>query len=310
MKFTIYQGSLQGNRPYNQDRLAYSYSKEALLMVVADGMGGYRHGEIAAQLAVKMLTEAFQGSALPSLSSPSRFLNEQIMQVHEAIDEVREAHGWLESPRTTVAAAIVQGDYLYTAHVGDSRIYHFRGHDLLFRTEDHSVIQMLIRKGQITPDQIETHPDRNKIYNCLGSDHIPQIDIAHKRELWQGDIVVLCSDGFWSATTQELIRETLFSQSVNVSGARLLQATEASGRGNGDNLSLIAMQWGEHIDSRVAISTGTMPLGETTTIMNNTLQRTVMMTDNQAEPDLTDEEIEIAIANIRAAIQKGKPRNF
>ena len=75
MKFTIFQNSRQGPRPYNQDRLAYSYSKDALLLVVADGMGGYRHGEMAAQLAVTTLTEAFQRLAVPTLSSPCKIFN-------------------------------------------------------------------------------------------------------------------------------------------------------------------------------------------------------------------------------------------
>ena len=88
MKFTIFQNSRQGPRPYNQDRLAYSYSKDAMLLVIADGMGGHRHGEVAAQLAVTTMTDAFQRLAVPSLASPAKFLIEHIQQVHDMIDQL------------------------------------------------------------------------------------------------------------------------------------------------------------------------------------------------------------------------------
>ena len=149
MKFTIFQNSLQGPRPYNQDRLAYSYSKDALLLVVADGMGGHKHGEIAAQLAVTTMTEAFQRLAVPMLSSPAKFLIEHIQQVHDMIDQLTQEREMLESPRTTIVAAVVQRGVLYCAHVGDSRLYHFRDGHLLYRTEDHSIVQSLYNKGMI-----------------------------------------------------------------------------------------------------------------------------------------------------------------
>jgi len=311
MKFTIYQGSRQGPRPYNQDRLAYSYSKEALLMVIADGMGGHRHGEVAAQLAVKMLTDAFQKTATPELSSPSRFLNEQILEIHEAIDDIRKNNGLLEAPRTTIAAAIVQRDFLHIAHVGDSRLYHYRNRELIFRTEDHSVVQMMLRKGQITKNDIGSHPDRHKIYNCLGGTTPPQVDISQKRQLKDGDRILLCTDGLWTAMSDVDISRTLHAGATNVSAPKLLINAEALAKKDGDNMSLIAMQWGEVQNSKTAVSTGTMPLGATTTILNplTTYQLTVR-NDEEAEAaaDLSDEDIENAIAGIQAAIHKTKTK--
>ena len=308
MKFTIYQGSRQGPRPYNQDRLAYSYSKDALLMVLADGMGGHRHGEVAAQLAVKMLTDGFQKAATPLLSNPSRFLNEQILEIHEAIDDIRKNNGLAESPRTTIVAAIVQGNFLYGAHVGDSRLYHFRNNELLYRSEDHSVVQMLLRKGQITQRDILLHPDRHKIYNCLGSTTPPQVDLGQKRQLMDGDTVLLCTDGLWTTINDIDISRTLHAGSIKLSAPKLLDKAEALCKKDGDNMSLIAMQWGDIANEKPAVHTGTMPLGATTTILNpNTYQLTVR---NDAEvgtaDDLSDEDIENAIADIQAAIQKNQ----
>lgn len=308
MKFTIYQGSRQGPRPYNQDRLAYSYSKDALLMVIADGMGGHRHGEIAAQLAVKLLTDAFQKAAQPELSNPSRFLNEKILDIHEAIDDFRKTNGLPESPRTTITAAVVQREHLYTAHVGDSRLYHFRNRELLYRTEDHSVVQMLLRKGQISKHDIPNHPDRHKIYNCLGGTSAPQVDLSQKRQLKDGDTILLCTDGLWTAMSDSEIMQALYAGVVNLSAPRLLETAEALVKKDGDNLSLIAMQWGDQEDSKTTVSTGTLPLGATTTILNPTTYQPTIRNDDDVEAaaDLSDEDIELAIADIQAAIHKTK----
>jgi serine/threonine protein phosphatase PrpC len=304
MKFSIYQGSRQGARPYNQDRLAYSYSKEALLMVIADGMGGHRHGEIAAQLAVKMLTEAFQKAALPILKNPAEFLSNQIQQVHDAIDNVRETHQLLESPRTTIVVALIQHNQLYTAHLGDSRLYHFRKQKLLYRTEDHSVVQVLYRKGHLDEQAMLTHPDRHKVYNCVGGDRPPQIDLSHKRDLRNGDLLLLCTDGLWGAMSDADISKILHAGSVSKSVPALLDMAEVLSGPEGDNISAIALMLGDSQSNPDTISTGTMPLDATTTIINPTMYGTAMQDQNAATTDLSDDEIERAIAEIQTAINK------
>src|SRR5574340_539350 len=107
MKFSIYQSSRQGGRKYNQDRVAYSYSKEALLMVVADGMGGHFHGEIAAQITVQLIAEMFQKQARPVLRDPLMFLDMAMHGVHSAIGDYSNENELLESPRTTCVAAVI-----------------------------------------------------------------------------------------------------------------------------------------------------------------------------------------------------------
>lgn len=304
MKFTIYQSSRQGPRAYNQDRLAYSYSKDALLMVLADGMGGHRHGEVAAQLAVKTLTEAFQRLALPRLSSPAKFLTDHIQQVHDMIENVRETDQLLESPRTTIVAAIIQRNTLYCAHVGDSRLYHFRDGHLMFRTEDHSVVQSMYRKGLISRDEMVAHPYRNKIYNCLGGDNIPQIDLADRHELQDGDIILLCTDGIWNVVDDSAIKHILISGVINETVNQLLDTSEKNSDHTGDNMSAIGLQWGDRQQNPQAVSTITMPLDQTTTIMNEATRQTGNIA---AEPeDLSDEDIEKTIAEIQAALNRPK----
>ncbi len=302
MKFTIYQNSRQGPRQYNQDRLAYSYSKDALLLVLADGMGGHRNGEIAAQLAVKTLTDAFQRLAVPSLSSPAKFLIEHVQQVHDMIENVTQAEDLIESPRTTIVAAIIQRGYLYCAHVGDSRLYHFRGGHLLFRTEDHSVVQSLYKKGMITKEEMATHPYKNKIYNCLGGETPPQIDLADRHELIEGDTVLLCTDGVWGVISDQQIKE-IIQRNSNVTEATidLMDSAEFASDERGDNMSAIGLQWGERLAGQVAVSTQLMPLGETTTIMNPVTHQNL----EGADPtELSDDDIENTINAIQNALNK------
>lgn len=306
MKFTIYQNSRQGPRPYNQDRLAYSYSKDSLLLVLADGMGGHRHGEVAAQLAIKTLTDAFQRLAKPLLNSPAKFLTDHIQQVHDMIENVTQTENLVESPRTTIVVAVIQRGYLYCAHVGDSRLYHFRGDYLLYRTEDHSIVQSLYKKGMISQDEMATHPYRNKIYNCVGGETPPQIDLSDRIELVEGDTILLCTDGLWGALSDTEIKNVL-NKNVDVSEATktLLDAAESAADKHGDNLSAIAVQWGDKQSSHDAVSTQLMPLGETTTIINAVMHQSIDGSDPQ---DLSDDDIENTIAEIQAALMKTKQK--
>lgn len=301
MKFTIFQNSRQGPRPYNQDRLAYSYSKDALLLVVADGMGGYRHGEVAAQLAVTTMTDAFQRLALPSLANPAKFLTDHIQQVHDMIDQITQEREMLEAPRTTIVAAIVQRGMLYCAHAGDSRLYHFRDGHLLYRTEDHSVVQSLYNRGMIEKKEMSTHPYRHKVYSCLGGDVPPKITLSDRQELLEGDTVLLCTDGVWGAVTDSQMKHMLNGPSISDNVTMLLNKAEAVSQERGDNMSAIGLQWGDKQQSQLAVSTITMPLGATTTIMNP-----ITRPNNPANLDLSDDDIERTIAEIQEALRKSK----
>jgi len=304
MKFTIFQNSRQGPRPYNQDRLAYSYSKDALLLVIADGMGGHRHGEVAAQLAITTMTEAFQRLAVPSLASPAKFLIEHIQQVHDMIDQIAHDQDMLEAPRTTIVAAVVQRGMLYCAHVGDSRLYHLRNGHLLYRTEDHSIVQSMYNKGMINRAELANHPYRHKIYSCLGGDVPPKIELADRQELAEGDTVLLCTDGLWGAVTDEQIKQILCGSSIEENVTKLLDLAESVGQEQGDNMSAIGLQWGDRLHSDLAVSTVTLPMGFSTTIMNPITQSDY---DGQAPTDeLSDEDIEKTIAEIQLALQKTK----
>lgn len=307
MKFTIFQNSRQGPRLSNQDRLAYSYSKDALLLVVADGMGGHRHGEIAAQLAVTLITEAFQRLAAPTLPSPAKFLIEHIQHIHDMIGQLTQERDLLEAPRTTIVAAVVQHGVLYCAHVGDSRLYHFRDGHLLYRTEDHSIVQSLYSKGMISKDDISTHPYRHKVYNCLGGDTPPKIELSDRQDLVEGDTILLCTDGVWDAFSDDQIKRILNNPSITDSVTSLLNQAEMVSREKGDNMSAIGLQWGDKQSSNLAVSTVMMAMNATTTIMNPVAsQGHEALADDILNTDFTDAEIENTLAEIQQVLRKTK----
>lgn len=302
MKFSIFQSSRQGGRKYNQDRLAYSYSRDALLMVVADGMGGHFHGEIAAQIAVQFLVDNFQQQAAPALQDPFRFLLETFNHAHEAIGDYVLAHGLSEHPRTTCVACVVQDNHAYWAHVGDTRLYFFRQGKLMTCTRDHSLVQQLFERGKISEEQMATHPDRNKIYNCLGGPIRPDIEFSRKVPLSDGDTLLLCSDGLWSLLSTDEIGAVVDTYPINAAIPELLDHAELRGGEEGDNLSAIGMKWGDEnstINQRT-ISAATLPLDGFTGQQNSfDIGR-----EGNGEPAVTEADIERAIAEIRAAIQK------
>jgi serine/threonine protein phosphatase PrpC len=304
MKFTIAQGSRRGPRKYNQDRVAYSYSKDALLAVLADGMGGHQYGELAAQIAIQTLTEAFQRTALPIIADPAKFLISHILAAHDAIGDHVARHNLLDQPRTTIVAAIAQQNELFVAHAGDSRLYHFREGHVIGKTEDHSKVQFLFRQGLIPLGKMGMHPERNKVYNCLGGAESPKVELSLRRDLRDGDTILLCSDGVWSLVGDEKMADILATDTVNIALPALLDLAESRADRKGDNMSAIAFNWGGVVSGKAVVSTAEMDFGAVTTIVMNPRLPDEAAEHAAAVEDFGDDEIEHAIAEIQAAIKK------
>jgi serine/threonine protein phosphatase PrpC len=305
MKFTIYQESRVGKRRNNQDRLAHCYSRDALLMVVADGMGGHLHGEVAAQIAVQYMTEVFQREAKPRLADPFMFLAQGLAKAHQAVQDysIGRRLPEAESPRTTCVACVVQDSVAYWAHAGDSRLYVLRGGRVQAKTRDHSTVQAMIDEGKLTPDQAVNHPLRNRVYSCLGGQQAPHIDYSRKTTLQEGDAVILCSDGVWAPLDDLLLAKSLQEVDVMHAVPPLLEEAERLAGPNCDNLSVVAMRWGENygdtdLGGPSTVETETMAFDSHSTQMPEFGQRRAPL------PELTDEDIESAIDEIRAAIRK------
>jgi len=298
MKFSIYQESRQGPRKSNQDRVAYCYSRDSLCMVIADGMGGHLHGEVAAQIATQYIAEAFQREAQPRIADPFKFLLDSITNAHHAIVDYANVRSLLETPRTTVVGCIIQDGLAHWAHVGDSRLYHIREGRIQAQTRDHSRVQMLVDQGRVREEAVAAHPDRNKIFNCIGATTLPQVTLSKPTLLREDDTLILCSDGWWGPLTGKLITGALLKSDLMKTIPELLDLAELRAGADSDNISVVAMTWAETHPG--------VPSGEVSTqvLVRNGVSTQLEDFSKADGSDLTDEEIERAIGEIRAAIRK------
>ena len=272
-------------------------------MVIADGMGGHHHGEIAAQIAVQTLADSFQREAKPKVADPFRFFQKAMTNAHHAILDYSARHRMQDSPRTTCVACLVQDSVAYWAHAGDSRLFLMRNGRVKAQTKDHSRVRLLLEEGMISEAQAAVHPDRNKIYSCLGSPSPPEFEFSRKTPLEHGDILLLCTDGLWGVTSGELMAVSLKGANLIQAVPMLLSQAETKGGPHGDNLSVVAVRWEEAYvdDASSAISTQTMALNEVTTRLEEFGRNPAY------KSDLSDEEIEKAIEEIRSTIDKYTP---
>jgi serine/threonine protein phosphatase PrpC len=237
--------SLLGAREENQDRVTVAVADHAALLLVVDGMGGHADGARAAEVTQRVLLESFWHTPQP-LFDPLGFLHMTLGRAHEEVVRIG-AHLPLEQrPRATCAVCIVQQGSAWWAHIGDSRIYHMRDGALIARTRDHSHVELLLREGLITVEQVQMHPMRNFVESCIGGDPIlPDMSITPRQLVEPGDVLLVCTDGLWGA-----LRDTEMTQRFEVPGATLRDALLAlaelavarSGAGS-DNTSAAALRW-------------------------------------------------------------------
>lgn len=241
MKLALYQDSRVGGRPYNQDRLVFACTAEAALLVVADGMGGHLQGEVAAQIVIELMAKLFRQKANPVVDRPNRFLVDSIDRAHQSILEYAIQHHLPEVPSTTAVVALIQQGQMYCCHVGDSRLYLIDQDGVRLRTRDHSQVQRMIELGLLTEETAREHPDRNKIYNCLGATVKPDIDIGERQSIGPGSSIVLCTDGLWGNVQDHEWNKVFAGRTVSQVMPALMNVAERRGGAGRDNLSALAV---------------------------------------------------------------------
>ena len=304
MKFSIYQESRVGKRKNNEDRLAHCYSRDALLTVVADGMGGHHYGEVAAQIAVQAMMESFNLEGGMEIADPFLFLQRSIMNAHRAICDFSRKNYLDDLPRTTCIACLVQHSIAYWAHSGDSRLYLIHDGKIVRRTRDHSRVQLMIEQGVLNEEQANLHPERNKIYSCLGGPIPPTIEFSRKATLESGDLLLLCTDGLWSVLPDDFMSVYLKKGNLKLTVPEMFNHAEMRAGRYADNLSAIVVRWDDSYDDTYGadtstfVSTQAFSRGDITTCFDEFGQ------PSDYRGDLSDAEIEQAISEIRNAIHQ------
>ena len=232
-------GLHKGDRPYQQDQvqiLRHDRASGCLLAVLADGMGGKSGGRKAADQVVHTARQLFE-RYVPAKDDPVEILRQLVLESHLMIKLT--AITAEEEPHSTLAAFLLgPGLVCNVVHAGDSRVYHFRGAEMVSRTLDNSYVQRLIDEGKITEDQANTHPQGNLLTGCLGTEEEPPVCLHRIDSVLPGDTLLCCSDGLWHYFTPRELG--MYVNSFSPRDAAEMMITRARQRANthGDNLSL------------------------------------------------------------------------
>ena len=298
MKFSVFQVSRKGGRAKNEDRMGYCYTRESGLFVLADGMGGHPEGEVAAQLAMQTISALYQKEARPTIKDTTEFLSLALLAAHHQIIRYASEKGMLDTPRTTVVAAVLQGTGATWVHCGDSRLYVMRDGELLTRTRDHSYLEQQ-NAGII---KVST-ANRNILFTCLGSPAKPVFDIAGPVILQEGDKLMLCSDGLWGSLTDAEIVRHMSGKSVSDAVPEMVEHALRVGGSHSDNVTVLAMEWEtpDAFESTRGISTDSIMDG----VFASTIQAGGI--ENMVD-DLDEAAIERSIAEINEAIRRSAAR--
>ena len=242
MKTLIAYTSRLGNRSSNQDRCLVLEKPGRVLLAVADGMGGHARGDLAAETAVETLRRSFLTERGP-IADPRAFLKRALETAHLEVVEAGRRQRPSVTPRTTCVACLVQGDQAHWAHLGDSRLYLLRSGSLVIRTRDHTPVEELLQKGAILEDELRTHPLRNSVSRCLGGAlRLPQISFDQAR-LKADDILLLCSDGLWSAIPEKTLVSIPGYGDLERMVSELTEKAEMASYPQSDNISLVCLRW-------------------------------------------------------------------
>ncbi len=302
MKFSVFQVSRKGGRQLNEDRMGYSYTRDSGILLLADGMGGHPEGEVAAQLTLEAMSALYQKQANPTIDDVVAFLTSAVLAAHRQIIRYAIEKGMLDTPRTTVVAAVVQNGTATWAHCGDSRLYLVRDGKLVVRTRDHSYLEQP-PKGHV-PTRMSEHTNRNILFTCLGSPAKPIFDMAGPVALQHGDKLMLCSDGLWGTLSDDEIVAQLSSAAVGEAVPAMVESALERAGATSDNVTVIAMEWEAPDDfapTKHNISTDDMNDGA----FASTVQSGGLESD---EDDLDDAAIERSIAEINEAIRRTAAR--
>ncbi|TAG35812.1 MAG: serine/threonine-protein phosphatase [Polaromonas sp.] len=242
-RITASTGIHKGDRDYQQDQVSLiSHQRVAgcILGIVADGMGGRSGGRKASDQVMMTAMQLFERYSPDSDDAPA-LLTQVINEAHIVIKLT--ALSTEQEPHSTLAAFLINpaGD-CHWVHTGDSRIYHFHGSKLIHRTIDHSYVQTLVDKGEITDEEANVHPQSNILMGCLGTEEAPPISHHYIAQLKPEDVLIACSDGVWHYFSASEMGSALSMLSPREATEFLIHKARSRARGSGDNLSLVVVK--------------------------------------------------------------------
>lgn len=230
-------------REKNQDSFLTLNELDIPLFVIADGMGGHRGGEVASSDAVKIIKEVFMDNkeSLVSKKNIIRVIDDSIQKANKAIYKASLESADCSGMGTTISLCYIYKNKLLIGHVGDSRVYLIEKDEITQLTEDHSLVNELVKKGEITKDEARNHPKKNMITRAVGTSNDIDVDIIEVKYKNENKLL-LCTDGLFNMLSEkEIIEHINQESSILEIGQQLIN--DAKSRGGPDNISLIIVEF-------------------------------------------------------------------
>ena len=225
----------------NQDSYsAGDLADKVIWAVVCDGMGGANGGNIASETAVKVISEKITSGYHPGMNDNSikHLLVSSIEAANARVNSASKASEDLRGMGTTVVAAIIKDENLYISNVGDSRLYIINSKSINQMTVDHSIVQLMIDQGELSPEDAKDHPKRNVITRALGVESSVRIDFSQE-QIDRNDIILLCTDGLTNYVDDETIFKVCSETNKYEIADKLVELANANG--GGDNITVVAV---------------------------------------------------------------------
>ncbi|NMG55043.1 protein phosphatase 2C domain-containing protein [Aromatoleum aromaticum] len=230
-----------GDRSEQQDRVAvfgHSSWRGTMMAILADGMGGHAGGELAAEQVVLQARRNFE-ACVPDSGCLGQLLERIVADAHRGIRQVRASTG--TDPHSTAVALMLWSGQAGWIHCGDSRVYHFRGGETVRRSQDHSLVAELQRRGRLDEVAASSHPQRGVLLSCLGGHRPPQIAFG-EAPARAGDNFLLCSDGLWRHFPDAELAAVIAANPAREAAETLVRLARRRAAGSGDNISLAIMK--------------------------------------------------------------------
>ena len=230
-------------RKNNQDSYFVSEDTELPLFIVADGMGGHKAGEVASNMAVEIVKDFFiekKEELKKNKVDILKFIRSAVEKANTIIYKKSIENDEFHGMGTTITMAYISEDKLYIGHVGDSRAYLLRNNKFIQITEDHSLVAEMVKKGSISEEEAECHPQRNIITRAIGTDDEVITDIIVE-DIYKDDILLLCTDGLTNMMNDDEIKEILINKIDLQKNCNSL-VKKANRLGGIDNVTVIAIK--------------------------------------------------------------------
>lgn len=224
-------------RDHNEDNvIILNNDHNEFLLAVADGMGGHKAGEVASAIVINHLTEEFYNlDSIGSKDNAIEFLRNIVIEMNKKIFEYTKENPDSKGMGTTFVCAIKTEDYLLYGNIGDSSGFVIKNHKLHKVTKDHTLVNLLVSTGELTPEEAKYHPRKNVLMRALGANDPIEIDIFDVDI--KNDGILLCSDGLTNMITEEQI-ERVLNEEVSAEGTVEKLIRKANARGGNDNISV------------------------------------------------------------------------